>query len=207
MMLMMLSSSGPAAGPPPGREPTETRWAGYLAAAARGDQAALAALYDETSPLVFGVVHRILMNQADSEEVTLDVYTQIWRSAADYTSQRGTATSWILMLARSRALDRFRSRQRRAGQETVLDELAPLKATGEQPDDLAAMGQQRRLMRSALETLNPEQRQAIELSFFSGLSHSELAERLGEPLGTVKTRIRLGMTKLRQYLTAGKEVQ
>ncbi|MEP7364348.1 MAG: sigma-70 family RNA polymerase sigma factor [Acidobacteriota bacterium] len=204
---MMLSSSGREAGPPPGKDSAEIRWAGYLAAAARGEQSALAALYDESSSLVFGVVQRILMNQADSEEVTLDVYTQIWRSAGDFTSQRGAAAGWILMLARSRALDRFRSRQRRAGQETVLDDLAPLRSTGHQPDDIAVMGQQRKMVRTALDTLVPEQRQAIELSFFSGLSHTELAEKLGQPLGTVKTRIRLGMTKLRQLLSAGKEVQ
>jgi len=207
MMLMMLSSGGRAVGPPPGKDSSETRWAGYLAAAARGDQAALAALYDETSPLVFGTIHRILMNQADSEEVTLDVYTQIWRSAGDYTPDRGAVAGWILMLARSRALDRFRSRQRRAGQETVLDDLSPLRAAGDQPDDIAALEQQRRMMRTALDTLAPEQKQAIELSFFGGLSHTELADALGQPLGTVKTRIRLGMTKLRQLLSAGKEVQ
>lgn len=207
MMLMMLSSSGRAASPPPGQDSPEARWTGYLAAAASGDQGALAALYDETSALVFSAVHRILQNQADSEEVTLDVYTQIWRSARDYSTQRGTAASWILMLARSRALDRFRSRQRRTGQETVLDDIAPLRAPGQQPDEVAVMGQQRRMMRTALETLAPEQREAIELSYFGGLSHTELAEKLGQPLGTVKTRIRLGMTKLRQLLSAGKEVQ
>jgi len=207
MMLMMLSSGGRAVGPPPGKDSAETRWAGYVAAAARGDQAALAALYDETSPLVFGTIHRILMNQADSEEVTLDVYTQIWRSAGEYTPDRGAVAGWILMLARSRALDRFRSRQRRAGQETVLDDLSPLRAAGDQPDEIAALEQQRRMMRAALDTLAPEQKQAIELSFFGGLSHTELADALGQPLGTVKTRIRLGMTKLRQLLSAGKEVQ
>jgi RNA polymerase sigma-70 factor (ECF subfamily) len=164
-------------------------------------------LYDETSSLVYGVIHRILMNPADSEEVTLDVYTQVWRSAGDFSRERGTVTSWILMLARSRALDRFRSRQRRTGQETVLDELTPVQSAGEQPDDLAVLGQERRLMRTALETLAPEQREAIELAFYGGLSHTELAEKLGQPLGTVKTRIRLGMTKLRQALGAGKGVQ
>ena len=111
------------------------------------------------------------------------------------------------MLARSRALDRLRSRQRRTGQETPIDAGLPLASSAAQPEELASLGQQRRHMKLALATLADEQRVAIELAYFGGLSHSELAEKLGQPLGTVKTRIRLGMTKLRQLLTAGKEVR
>lgn len=206
-MLMVLASSGSEATPPTGPATAESRWAAHLAAAARGDQSALASLYDESASLVHGVVQRILMNPADAEEVTLDVYTQIWRSAADYSPQRGSATAWILMLARSRALDRLRSRQRRTGLETPIDPGLPLASSAAQPEELASLGQQRRHMKLALATLADEQREAIELAYFGGLSHSELAEKLGQPLGTVKTRIRLGMTKLRQLLTAGKEVR
>jgi len=206
-MLMVLASSGSETGPPTGPATPDARWSAYLAAAARGDQSALAALYDESSSLVHGVVQRILLNPADAEEVTLDVYTQIWRGASDFDPQRGAAPAWILMLARSRALDRLRSRQRRTGPETPIDPALPLPATGAQPEELALLGQQRRQMRLALAALADEQREAIELAYFGGLSHTELAEKLGQPLGTVKTRIRLGMTKLRQLLTTGKEVR
>jgi RNA polymerase sigma-70 factor (ECF subfamily) len=111
------------------------------------------------------------------------------------------------MLARSRALDRLRSRDSRRQRETALDEVATARSKDEPAEKVVALNQQRSIVRSAMAELAPEQREAIELSFFAGLTHSELAERLGAPLGTVKTRIRLGMIKLRQSLSGGKGVQ
>lgn len=206
MMLLMTAVGGQAPHPPNLRQ-SDQQWSGYIAAAARGEQHGLARLYDESSRLVYSIVYRILGNTADAEEVTLDVYTQVWRSASDYTPDRGAPSTWLVMLARSRALDRLRSRETRSQRETVLEEATSARSKEEAPEQLAALSQQRTIVRTAMAALAPEQREAIELSYFSGLSHSELAEKIGAPLGTVKTRIRLGMIKLRESLGAGKGIQ
>ncbi|MBI4484125.1 MAG: sigma-70 family RNA polymerase sigma factor, partial [Acidobacteria bacterium] len=134
-----------------------------------------------------------------AEEVTFDVYTQVWRSAKSFDAQRGTITAWLVTLTRSCAIDRLRSVAVRSQHEEHLPEFPQMAASPENPEQ----SQQRRLVRAALEVLPPEQRQAIEMAFFSGLSHSEVATKLGLPLGTAKTRIRLGMMKLRELLGAG----
>jgi RNA polymerase sigma-70 factor, ECF subfamily len=175
-------------------------WNQHVEMVAAGDHDALARLYDETSPLVHGTALRILGDGADADEATVDVYAQVWRTASSFDSSRGSVSSWLVMLARSRALDRLRSKATRRERETPLESLAEPRSQEESPDETAAMNQQRRLVRAALRELSQEQREAIELAFFSGLSHSELAARLSQPLGTVKTRIRLGMMKLRQLL-------
>jgi RNA polymerase sigma-70 factor (ECF subfamily) len=187
--------------------PADAQWGQYISAAAGGQQEALASLYDESSRLVYAIAFRILGNSADAEEVTLEVYTQIWRHARDYSAERGTPSTWLVMLARSRALDKVRSRDTRRQRETPLEEVAAARSPEDPPEQAALLSQQRSMVRAAMAILAPEQREAIELSFFSGLTHTELAEKLGQPLGTVKTRIRLGMMKLRQVLTAGKGVQ
>jgi RNA polymerase sigma-70 factor (ECF subfamily) len=187
--------------------PVDAQWTGYINAAAGGEEHAFARLYDESSRLVYSIAYRVLGNAADAEEVTADVYAQVWRSARDYSAERGSPSTWLVMLARSRALDRLRSRDSRRQRETPLDEASTARSLDEPPEQVVALNQQRSIVRSAMASLAPEQREAIELSFFAGLTHSELAERLGAPLGTVKTRIRLGMIKLRQSLSAGKGVQ
>lgn len=199
---MMSAGSGPI----PIR-PAEPDWSGLIGRIAGGEQQALAQFYDQTSRLVYSIALRVVGNPADAEEVTLDVYSQVWRSAADYSSQRGTPTAWLIMMARSRALDRVRSREVRQGRETGLDAVAEARSSGESAEESALMGQMKQRVRSALSLLSAEQRQAIEMAFFGGLSHSELAEKLGEPLGTVKTRIRSGMLRLRQALSAKGGVQ
>ena len=182
----------------------ELTWNDYIHRAAAGEQHALARLYDDTSRLIFSVAVRILGNPADAEEVTVDVYSQVWRSAKDYSRDRGSPLGWLTMIARSRALDRLRRRSSRRDHE------APLEAAGQAPSDLdppeevAAMAEERRRVQAALEGLNADQREAIKLSFFEGYTHSELAEKLGQPLGTVKTRIRLGMIRLKQLLRPGR---
>jgi RNA polymerase sigma-70 factor (ECF subfamily) len=206
MMLLMTAPGGQAPKQPVLR-PADLQWGGYITAAARGEQQAFARLYDESSRLVYSIVYRILGNAADAEEVTLDVYTQVWRSAGDYTPDRGAPSTWLVMLARSRALDRLRSRETRSQRETALEEATFARSKEEPPEQVAALNQQRTIVRTAMAALAPEQREAIELSYFSGLSHSELAEKLRTPLGTVKTRIRLGMIKLRETLGAGKGIQ
>ena len=172
----------------------------YVRRTAQGEEEALAILYDETNRLVYGLALRILGEPADAEEVTLDVYTQVWRNARGFDPQRGNVTAWLVMLTRSRAIDRLRSGAGRKEREEPLEWLPDLPASAESPEQASVSSQQRRWVRAALAELSPEQREAIELAFFGGLSHGELAARLGQPLGTVKTRIRSGMMKLREVL-------
>jgi RNA polymerase sigma-70 factor (ECF subfamily) len=174
-------------------------WNSYVRRAAAGDRQAFATLYDETSNMVYSVALRILGNEADAEEVTLDVYAQVWRTAAKFTNERGSVNAWLIMLARSRAIDRFRSRSRSRAEEPV-DALMELAGGGPDPEQVSLLAENTDRIRAALQSISPEQREAIELAFFSGYTQSELAEHLGEPLGTVKTRIRLGMMKLKDQL-------
>ena len=175
-------------------------WSHYMERSAGGDQAAFALLYDATRRLVYGTALRILGEPADAEEVTLDVYLQVWRNAKDYAGQRGTVGAWLVMLARSRAIDRLRSRASRKRREEPFQEFAQFRSTEPGPDHEIEISQRRRRVVSALNTLPPEQREVIELAFFSGLTHTELATQLNQPLGTVKTRVRQGMIKIRELL-------
>jgi len=175
-------------------------WKHYIDRCAAGDQSAMAQLYDESSSLVYSVALRMLGDAADAEEVTLDVYTQVWRTAATYDPNRGKATAWLVTLARSRAIDRLRSRGGRDRRELPILQSEEMRSDSASPELMTDTAQRRRHIIAALATLSREQREAIELAFFSGLTHCELAERLGQPLGTVKTRIRLGMMKLREQL-------
>ncbi len=177
-------------------------WAALLARVGQADEAALAQLYDLSSPAVFGLTLRILRDRTAAEEVTLDVFTQVWKTASHYAPERGSATSWLLMLARSRAIDRLRSRARRDRQneealETRVTEPADPAPT---PEQISLQDARRQVVDSALDALDPGQREAIDLAFFGGFSHREIAARLDQPLGTVKTRIRLGMVRLRRLL-------
>jgi RNA polymerase sigma-70 factor, ECF subfamily len=167
---------------------------------AAGDQDALAELYDSASRSIFGLVLRILNDPSASEEVTLEVFTQVWKQAGAYDPRRGTPSAWLLTIARSRAIDRFRSTDQTRKRSEPLASVELTASSGDNPEDTASEAEMRRVVRSALDTLPPEQRQVIELAYFSGLSHSEIAERLKQPLGTVKTRTRLAMIRLRDTL-------
>jgi RNA polymerase sigma-70 factor, ECF subfamily len=166
---------------------------------ADGDQSALTTLYDASSRLVFGLVLRILNDRSTAEEVLLDVFTQVWRQAANFDLNRGAPMAWIMTIARSRAIDRLRSGKHDQLKEPI-DNLSNLTGATISPEEATVHSERRRLVRSALDTLSPEQREVIELAYYSGLSHSEIALKLGQPLGTVKTRTRLGMIKLREAL-------
>jgi RNA polymerase sigma-70 factor (ECF subfamily) len=179
--------------------------ASLLDAMRQGDERAAATLYDRHSPIVFGLALSIVQDRSDAESVLLDVFAQAWRDAARYDATRGSVASWLLVLARSRALDHVRSKGRRARLTPLSVDDAPPSAliASDVPSDpsLAVEASDRHdQVAAALSELPDAQRAAIELAFFEGLSHSEIAEQLREPLGTVKTRIRLGMTKLRQLL-------
>lgn len=182
------------------RTPREAAWLEYIRLAARGDESAFASFYDETTTLVYSLAIRLLGNVEDAEEVTLDVYNQVWRIAKSFTTERGSVTAWLMTLARTRSLDRLRARASRQRNVEPIPEQFDPPANTSTPEEESVSSQQRRIMAGAMSQLPAEQRRALELAYFQGLSHSELAEVLGEPLGTVKTRIRLGMMKLRELL-------
>jgi RNA polymerase sigma-70 factor (ECF subfamily) len=182
------------------RTDPDAAWKRYIERCAAGDQPALAQLYDESSSLVFSLALRVLGDRADAEEITSDVYAQVWRLAATYDPGRGKASTWLATLVRSRAIDRLRSRGARDKYEMPDVRLESISTGHASPELETELAQRRKRVVSALATLSEDQRQVIQLAFFSGLTHSELADRLGQPLGTVKTRIRLGMLKLREQL-------
>ena len=183
----------------------EQEWGQLIAQTAQGDQGALATLYDRTSPQVYGLVFKILDNRESAEEVTLDVYTQVWRQAHTYDQTRGTPGGWLMTLARTRAIDRFRAGAAERGRVEPLDAVEYFVSKGDTPEEDLAGQERRRYVQQALAVLAPEQRQAIALAYFYGLSQSEIADKLNLPLGTVKTRMRLGMIKLREALAPYEE--
>ena len=168
---------------------------------ASGDQGAAAGLYDRHARALYSLILRIVGDEGEAEDVLQEVFVQAFRQAGRYDSSRGAVAAWLLMMARSRAIDRVRARRARVegrtGEVTVLNDLPD-----SQPDASSAMlgEEQMRLVREALAGLPLLQRMAIELAYYEGLSHTEIAERLEQPLGTVKTRIRLGLLKLRDVL-------
>jgi RNA polymerase sigma-70 factor (ECF subfamily) len=189
-----LNQSAPEGG-------AEHRHAELIREAAGGDQQALAALYDATSRTVYGLLLRILSDASAAEEVLLDVYEQVWRQAAQYSRERGSPLAWLTTIARSRAIDRLR-RGRREQQRTEPLEgvFATARAEGASAEEDVMAGEVRAVVRKALDSLAPEQREVIELAYYGGMSHSEIAAARGLPLGTVKTRTRLGLMRLREML-------
>jgi RNA polymerase sigma-70 factor (ECF subfamily) len=174
--------------------------ASLIARVARGDREAFSRFYDACAGLAFGVIQRVLRDRAAAEEVLQEVFWQVWREADRYDQRRGSPEAWLLMRARTRAIDKLRSIRRRDKTFVMpVNEAVPRPAAGEGNDPGAAVAD-RGLVESALAQLSPAQRQVIELAFFEGLTQSEIAGRLGEPLGTVKTRVRLGLERLRGVL-------
>jgi len=173
---------------------------GLIERAGQGDQTALAALYDETSSLVYGLAMRILQDTFAAEDVTIEVFTQVYRRASSYDPARATPSAWILMLTRSRAIDRLRLESRRRAREDSLEKAATILSLADDPEERTAAKELRGVVRTALTALSPEQREVIELAYYSGLTHSEIAATIELPLGTVKTRVRTGMMVLRDQL-------
>lgn len=175
----------------------EQDWAMLVQSIAAGDQFALHALYERAHRIVFTLIVRITANRETAEELTVDVFHDIWRRASGYDPANGTVLGWVMNQARSRALDRlrFESRQKRRGDAPPVEVVAD-------PRDVLEQREQGNLLRAALATLTPDERQAIETTFFAGLTHAEAATRLDQPLGTIKTRIRSGLHKLRQRMAA-----
>jgi RNA polymerase sigma-70 factor (ECF subfamily) len=181
----------------------ERDWAALVQSIASGDELALHALYEMSHRFVFTLAMRITANRETAEEVTVDVFHDVWRRAAGYDPANGTVLGWIMNQTRSRAIDRlrFESRKKRSngGDEQPLADAPP------DPHDVLELSEQSEALRVALARLTPEEREAIEMTFFAGLTHAEAAARLKQPLGTIKTRIRSGLHKLRDALCAETE--
>lgn len=170
---------------------------------ARGDEQALAQLYDNYRVILFGLLVRILNSREEAEDVLQEVFLQVWRRARDFDETRGKPFTWLVTLARSRAIDRLRSLGAR---DRVAQ--ASVREAAEEVSDAARdtfRSEQRALVTSALSQLPEEQKRPLVLAYFDGLTQSEIAAKLGAPLGTVKTRMRAGMIKLRELLTGKNE--
>lgn len=169
----------------------------------RGDQAACAELYDRFSRPLFSVAVRILNEPAEAEDVVHDVFLSLWEKAGTFEAARGSAFGWAVTLTRNRAIDRLRTRRRRANllSDSFSGDIPGADATAHHPSaDNLTLEENSGAVRKALATLPPDQLRALELAFFSGLTQQEIAARLSEPLGTVKARIRRGLLKLRDTL-------
>src|SRR3954451_3007918 len=187
---------------PESPEAPHDRDAALLHRMADGDESALASLYDRWSNRLHTIAFWMLKDADDAEDVVEETLWQAWRTAGQFEARRASASAWLIMIARSRALDRLRARRRRIGSTAVaaagpvLESLDGRDPAAFQPE----LAEDHRHLAEALGALPPEQRAVLALAFFDGLSHSEIATQIQQPLGTVKTRIRLAMDKLRQML-------
>jgi RNA polymerase sigma-70 factor (ECF subfamily) len=178
----------------------EQDWATLVQSIAAGDQYALHALYERAHRPVFTLIMRITANRETAEELTIDVFHDVWRRASRYDAANGTVLGWIMNQARSRAIDRLRFESRKKRSDG--GDMQSLAEVAADPCDVLELRAQGEALRAALAVLTPDERQAIETTFFGGLTHSEAAARLNQPLGTIKTRIRSALHKLRHALTA-----
>jgi len=199
-----VTSSGPLRSVPEGSDasaPADSvaTLAQQLSRSALGDEVSFADLYDATADRVFGLVLRLLRNHAMAEEVTQEVYLQVWQTAARFDPARGSAMSWLMTLAHRRAVDRIRSTEAENRRDT-----AHHQDSVEIEHDVTAASAEASIeserVRAALESLSPVQRSVLELAYFGGHTHTEIATMTGAPLGTTKTRIRDGLIHLRQLM-------
>jgi RNA polymerase sigma-70 factor, ECF subfamily len=168
---------------------------------AAGDRDAFSRFYDLLAPTAFGLIRRVLRDPEAAAEVLQDVFWQVWREAPQYDPKRGSPEAWLVMRAKTRAIDRLRSIRRRERTFVApVDESVAQRNDGP-AENPAVVAEDRALVQTALAQLPEPQRRVIELAFFEGLTQSEIATRLGEPLGTVKTRARLGLERLRGALS------
>lgn len=174
-----------------------------LSAVGRGDAQAFGQLYDQTSSVLYTLALRILRDRDEAADLLQDVYAEVWRKGARYDPARGTPTAWLVTLTRSRGIDRLRSRAAKGhGVTDPLDESRAADKAQDAPGPMDAYAdtELRGLVAKALAELPDAQQKALELAYYEGLSHSEIAERLKQPLGTIKTRIKLGLDKLKVSL-------
>lgn len=192
----LLYSNGAARAP-------EAEWLALVESVAAGGQSALRALYDRTHRIVFTLIMRIVDNRESAEELTADVYHEVWRRASKYDAAAGSVVGWIMNLARSRAIDRVRFDHRKVRVDPYPD--APSETRGDPCSEVIELEQEGQAVREALRVLTPAERQVIETAFFSELTYAETAKYLEQPQGTVKTRIRAGLAKLRVALAPAGE--
>jgi RNA polymerase sigma-70 factor (ECF subfamily) len=171
-----------------------------IARIAAGDRDAFSRFYDLAAPMAFGLIRRVLREPEAAAEVLQEVFWQIWQEAPQYDPKRGSPEAWLVMRAKTRAIDRLRSMRRRDRTFVAPLDESVARAEGAQAENPAVVAEDRGLVRTALAQLPEPQRRVIELAFFEGLTQSEIATRLGEPLGTVKTRARLGLERPRGAL-------
>ena len=194
---MKPARDAPEAAANASQEPSDETLVGQIA---DGDADALRSLYRRLSPVAFALARRVAGDEADAEEVLVDAFHQVWKQAGQYDPSRGTVIGWLLNITRSRAIDRIRSRRRfTKGKERLVEEGSGFQAEAPaSPEQEAIRHDEKDRLLKVIAELPTDQRWAIELAYFSGLSQSQIAERLGQPLGTVKTRIRLAMEKMRR---------
>ena len=176
----------------------DLRWKGYISRTAEGDEAALGKLYDESIKLTYSLARQILSNDSEAEEVALDVYKYVWKNASNYNPERSNPATWLVMLTRSRAIDKLRSRAIPLKlSKTFEEELAKSEVN---PEDTVMGLEQRKFVQEALADLNSKQKQVIELVYFYQFKQSEIANMLDIPIGSVKSTIRLAKEKLSKSL-------
>ena len=166
----------------------------------QGDDTALTAFYNATNTLVYSLALRIVRDRQVAEDVTIEVYMQVQRQVAQYDRRRGTPSAWLVTLTRSRAIDRIRAESMRQQREEPLENALLIPSATPTPEEEGIAAELHLVVQNALAALTPEQRQVIEIAYYAGLSHSEIATQLGQPLGTVKTRLRMGLMTLRTLL-------
>jgi RNA polymerase sigma-70 factor, ECF subfamily len=171
-----------------------------LARVATGDQEAFATFYDRTSRVVFGIVLHVVRDRAQAEEVTQEVYVDAWKAATRFDAAFGSATAWLNTIAHRRAVDRVRSAERRVQREQRVYLESPERPVDRDTSEIVVANDESSRVRSALEMLPEAQREAVLLAYFDGRSHRDISESLQVPLGTVKTRIRDGLKRLRTQL-------
>jgi RNA polymerase sigma-70 factor (ECF subfamily) len=190
-----------AADAPDDAQADTSRLASLVRAMASGERDALAAIYGETVAKVFAIARGVLRSKEDAEEIVCDVYTQAWKNAASFDPARGSVMAWLAIMARNKALDRLRQRRDLVsidGDEN--QELTAMAGQAPGPEDILQRFQSGSEVRRALQTLNPERRRLLGLAFFQGLSHSEIAQVVGMPLGTVKSHVRRALAALQTTL-------
>jgi len=181
----------------------EIEWKNLISEIAAGSESALKSLYNDTISIVYALVSRIVSNKDEADEVALDVYKYVWDKASDYDPMRSSPSTWLIMIARSRAIDKIRQRSSRIRFEsTIENDVVNNKPDSE--DSFMAI-EKRKLVQEALLQLSPKQRRVIELAYFYQLSQSEISNMLDMPIGSVKSTIRLAMVKLKESLKIFKE--
>jgi RNA polymerase sigma factor (sigma-70 family) len=193
----LLTSPPPTSGSKGPRELAHLTDEALISLVASSDDGALAELYDRFGRVAYGLALRILRDEALAQDAVQEAFLAVWHSADRFLAERAKASTWILTLVHRRSVDLVRREDRRRGEPL---ERAPEAATTSTAEDEAALGFQRRVVQEALRRLPAEQREALELGYYGGLTQSELAERLGQPLGTIKSRMFAGLTQLRDLL-------